>query len=215
MSAKNQMTKFSAAVATGVLVAAGTSVVSGDEPTAATPRPFVSTAAPYATPNTLYRPVALAASGFPLIGNSGGAAAGATHVGTFFSGGSGTVGPVRALFSQFFGGGSTSLFFAPTIFANGAPGAKPGGGGPAAGSFTISRTAATLLSPTQTSRGGGGLIGFFIGDGRRALELDPIAPPLCQRRWRYLVWQRRRRRLGGPGGNGGLIFGDGGARRQR
>ena len=63
MSAKNQMTKFSAAVATGVLVAAGTSVVGGDEPTAATPRPFVSTAALYATPNTLYRPVALAQAG--------------------------------------------------------------------------------------------------------------------------------------------------------
>ena len=68
----NQRTMVTAAVAAGVLVAAGTSSV-GQEPTAAAPKsaPFASSVAPYATPNTLYRPIMLTASGWSSDGASG------------------------------------------------------------------------------------------------------------------------------------------------
>ena len=70
---KNQSTMVTAAVAAGVLVAAGTSLVGGEEPTGVAPKPapFASSVAAYATPNALYRPVVLMASGWSSAGASG------------------------------------------------------------------------------------------------------------------------------------------------
>ena len=73
MSQSQGTTMITAAAAAGVLVAAGIAAVGSDEPTAAAPKsaPPVSSVAPYATPNTLYRPIVLTASGWSSQGVPG------------------------------------------------------------------------------------------------------------------------------------------------
>ena len=191
MSSKNQMTMFTAAVATGVLVAAGTSAIGGDGPTRAAPNapsPVVVAGSPVvvagpdvalmATPNPLFG----ALSGFGLGGGSTGTGGtggttGQTSGGTTGNTSGGTTGNTSGG-----GGGSPSLFFAPTIFGAGAAADTGGGGGPT--------TAATLLSPTPSPFQVGGLIGNFIGSSsvtastplrstRPAPATVPAAMPGC------------------------------------
>ena len=95
MSQSQGTTMITAAAAAGVLVAAGIAAVGSEEPTAAAPKsaPPVSSVAPYATPNTLYRPIVLTASGWSSQGVPGsegfvvsGGSAG-TNAGTSAAGG--------------------------------------------------------------------------------------------------------------------------------
>jgi hypothetical protein len=148
MSQSQGTTMITAAAAAGVLVAAGIAAVGSEEPTAAAPTsaPPVSSVAPYATPNTLYRPIVLTASGWSSQGVSG-------ADGFVFSGGSDavTTGGTAATGSP---GGST--MFGTTLDAAREL-ATFTGGDPAA--------AATLVGPTPSPFGLiGGAIAFFISD---------------------------------------------------
>ena len=185
----NQRTMVTAAVAAGVLVAAGTSSV-GQEPTAAAPKsaPFASSVAAYAMPNTLYRPIVLTASGWLSAGASGSdgfvvsGGSGGTDAVTFASGGC----PLLLGCSQAPAGGGTASTGSPggstmfgttldeadlTAFATGDPASAR------SKNFAIGdATAATLLSPTPSPfQIGDGLIGSIID----YLNVDAKSGQVC------------------------------------
>ena len=209
----NQRTMVTAAVAAGVLVAAGTAWVGSEDQTKAAPKstPFNSSVARYAFQNTLYRPIMLMASsgGGQRVGcraptvSSSPAALSAPMQGPPKAGGCELL--VGCSHSEGGGGtagtGTGSSPGGATLFGTQAAAGELAtfmGGDPAA--------AVTLVGPMPSPFQIGGLIGgaiaFFI-QPRLDLKENPDAGLLFGDGWDSTI-------AGVPGGRGGLIFGDGG-----